>query len=295
MLTMVARCAAANRIPCLHVTVRGPLSLPAIFRAAEGIGRGMLQWRAAGRSLANHGRSDLEQMLTLFHGPADDPAHPGAEEPGPMEPPCSAPPLSQGASSSHACVAPPTASSPNAALAAGLGGSRVAASTGAAPVGQAPPRQQRGGGRRWPRGGRGRARPIAGINECGGDPPRVLLLPLALGGNGLNLTQAQHVILVEPLLDPGIQSQAVGRVHRIGQTRETAVHHFVVEHTVEEQVTAVCKLRAGSRQFSTRSKGAASQRHTLRLNELRLLINPADTTGVETAAVDCDRATNSEL
>ena len=34
---------------------------------------------------------------------------------------------------------------------------------------------------------------------------------------------AQHVLLVEPLLDPAVQAQAVGRVHRIGQSRPTQV------------------------------------------------------------------------
>jgi hypothetical protein len=60
----------------------------------------------------------------------------------------------------------------------------------------------------------------------GGAPPRVLLLLVKQGGNGLNLTEAQHVVLVEPLLDPGVEAQAVGRVHRIGQTRPTFVHRW---------------------------------------------------------------------
>eukprot|EP00180_Rhodochaete_pulchella_P003063 Plantae.Rhodophyta-Rhodochaete_pulchella.ctg4997.p1 GENE.Plantae.Rhodophyta-Rhodochaete_pulchella.ctg4997~~Plantae.Rhodophyta-Rhodochaete_pulchella.ctg4997.p1 ORF type:complete len:654 (+),score=94.50 Plantae.Rhodophyta-Rhodochaete_pulchella.ctg4997:1125-3086(+) len=69
----------------------------------------------------------------------------------------------------------------------------------------------------------------------------VMLLPFRSGANGLNLTEASHVILIEPLLNSALESQAVGRVHRIGQRRETYVYHFVVRQTVEEQILAFAK------------------------------------------------------
>ncbi len=46
----------------------------------------------------------------------------------------------------------------------------------------------------------------------------------SLGANGLNLTEAQHVILVEPQLHRSVELQAIARVRRLGQKYNTYVY-----------------------------------------------------------------------
>jgi len=41
-------------------------------------------------------------------------------------------------------------------------------------------------------------------------------------------------MLVEPILHPGIELQAINRVHRIGQTKVTHVWRYLVSGTIEE-------------------------------------------------------------
>ena len=63
-----------------------------------------------------------------------------------------------------------------------------------------------------------------------------LLINLKFAGKGLNLIEATHVFLVEPILNPDDEMQAVGRIHRIGQERLTFVHRFITKKTIEENL-----------------------------------------------------------
>lgn len=71
----------------------------------------------------------------------------------------------------------------------------------------------------------------------------VLAITFKNGANGLNLTEANHVFLLEPLLHPGLEAQAINRVHRIGQTRRTTVHRLIIRETVEEKIYSLAKQK----------------------------------------------------
>ena len=69
-----------------------------------------------------------------------------------------------------------------------------------------------------------------------------ILLPflaLSLAGVGLNLVAADTVVLMDSWWAPAIEDQAVDRVHRLGQVRETKVWRLVMEDSVEERVLDV--------------------------------------------------------
>jgi superfamily II DNA or RNA helicase len=84
----------------------------------------------------------------------------------------------------------------------------------------------------------------------------VFLISLKAGGFGLNLTEADYCILLDPWWNPATESQAVDRMHRIGQTRKVMVYRLVSKDTIEEKVMALKASK--SRLFeSVLSEGAA--------------------------------------
>ncbi|GKZ35314.1 hypothetical protein AbraIFM66950_005909, partial [Aspergillus brasiliensis] len=76
-----------------------------------------------------------------------------------------------------------------------------------------------------------------GIQSFKSDPAvECFLLHAKAHSSGLNLVNATHVFLCEPLINTAIELQAIARVHRIGQHRPTTVWMYLVSDTVEQSI-----------------------------------------------------------
>jgi SWI/SNF-related matrix-associated actin-dependent regulator of chromatin subfamily A3 len=69
----------------------------------------------------------------------------------------------------------------------------------------------------------------------------IMLASLSVCSVGLNLVAANQVILSDSWWAPAIEDQAIDRVHRLGQKRETRVFRLVVEGSIEEKVLDIQK------------------------------------------------------
>ena len=67
---------------------------------------------------------------------------------------------------------------------------------------------------------------------------------LKAGGFGLNLTEADYVVLLDPWWNPATEAQAIDRTHRIGQTRSVMVYRLVAADTIEAKVLALSARKA---------------------------------------------------
>ena len=68
---------------------------------------------------------------------------------------------------------------------------------------------------------------------------RLFLISLKAGGQGLNLTAADYIYILDPWWNPAVEAQAVDRAHRIGQTRRVFAYRLIARDTVEEKILAL--------------------------------------------------------
>ncbi|ODQ63814.1 hypothetical protein NADFUDRAFT_52805 [Nadsonia fulvescens var. elongata DSM 6958] len=90
----------------------------------------------------------------------------------------------------------------------------------------------------------------------------IFLLSTRAGGLGINLTAADTVIFYDSDWNPTIDSQAMDRAHRLGQTRQVTVYRLLVKGTIEERMRDRAKQKMHVQQVVMEGKGASMPTNT---------------------------------
>jgi SNF2 family DNA or RNA helicase len=69
----------------------------------------------------------------------------------------------------------------------------------------------------------------------------VFLMTLKAGGVGLNLVEADTVMLFEPWWNPQAEIQAIDRAHRVGRQKPLLARRYIVLNTIEEHMESIKK------------------------------------------------------
>ncbi|KAH6612407.1 SNF2 family N-terminal domain-containing protein [Boeremia exigua] len=120
----------------------------------------------------------------------------------------------------------------------------------------------------------------AALEALDSDPETTIMLAsLAVCSVGLNLVAANQVIMADSWWAPAIEDQAVDRVHRLGQKRETTVFRLVVEDSVEERVLGIQsdKRKLMAMAFAERGGGKKKNVRSGGLGDLSRLLGQAST------------------
>lgn len=101
----------------------------------------------------------------------------------------------------------------------------------------------------------------------------IMLASLGVCAVGLNLTAANQVILADTWWAPAIEDQAVDRVHRLGQKKETRVFRLIMDKSIEEQTIKVQEEKRKLMQLAFSEKaGKRDQAKAGRLADIQTLL-----------------------
>ena len=80
------------------------------------------------------------------------------------------------------------------------------------------------------------------LAEFKADPEStLLLLTYKVGGEGLNITEANHCIYGEPWWTHAVHNQAKARLWRTGQVNDVHVYSLIVKNSIEDRILAICE------------------------------------------------------
>ncbi|CAZ80188.1 unnamed protein product [Tuber melanosporum] len=71
----------------------------------------------------------------------------------------------------------------------------------------------------------------------------VILISIMAGGLGLNLTAACKAYVMEPQFNPAAESQAIDRIHRLGQTRPVTTTRYIMRDSFEMKIVELQKKK----------------------------------------------------
>jgi SNF2 family DNA or RNA helicase len=119
---------------------------------------------------------------------------------------------------------------------------------------------------------RDRAKPVKEFQETRG--PALILVSLRAGGTGITLHAADYVFLLDPWWNPAVESQAVDRVHRIGQDKHVFVYRMITRGTIEERIQHLKREKRELFENTLGSLGTAAdlREHFADLEELARLL-----------------------
>ena len=110
------------------------------------------------------------------------------------------------------------------------------------------------------------------VEEFQNDPDvPVFLISLKAGGLGLNLTAAEYVFLLDPWWNPAVETQAIDRAHRVGQTNQVFAYRLICRDTVEEKILDLQKQKRELADAILEEKG--NMLKSLTAEDVRLLLS----------------------
>lgn len=75
--------------------------------------------------------------------------------------------------------------------------------------------------------------------------PAMIVCMLQVAGVGLNMTAARHGFLIDELFVPGLNQQAIDRMHRIGAdtTQPVQINRYITRNTIESRVQQILRTK----------------------------------------------------
>lgn len=71
----------------------------------------------------------------------------------------------------------------------------------------------------------------------------IFISQINTGGVGVNLQSASRIVLCEPQIKPGMETQAIARAHRMGQLNPVIAHRLATDDAVDERIVELRNIK----------------------------------------------------